>query len=181
MIKAKKRKIKKKYLKIRDNISLQRKDLASKNANDYLKEILIDYKNVLSFASMTNEIDLWPINSHLTSKKSLRLPRVKKDVLEAYSVSNLKNLTTSIYKILEPNIKNDGKINPLYIDCILVPGVVFNKNGYRLGYGKGFYDKFLKSLNHKPKIIGICFKEQYIVDDLPIEDHDFRIDEILFF
>jgi 5-formyltetrahydrofolate cyclo-ligase len=65
------------------------------------------------------------------------------------------------------------------ISCILVPGLVFDKNNYRLGYGLGFYDKLLK--NKKCPTIGIGFFEQLFKDSLPIEEHDIKLNQVMLF
>ncbi|MFH0992778.1 MAG: 5-formyltetrahydrofolate cyclo-ligase [bacterium] len=62
------------------------------------------------------------------------------------------------------------------IDLILVPGVVFDRRGYRLGYGKGYYDRYLSvSPIHA---IGVCFHFQ-LAEELPAEPHDVRMDQII--
>lgn len=87
------------------------------------------------------------------------------------------------------------------LDLVLLPGVAFTRTGYRLGHGMGHYDKYLKKLfdtnpgradisaplkgnleqkiqDNKTILIGLAFKQQ-IVDDLPIEEHDFLLDMVL--
>jgi len=58
------------------------------------------------------------------------------------------------------------------VETIIVPGAVFDYDGYRIGYGGGYYDKYLLSKHLK---IGVCFEFQ-LVDKLPIEKHDVRLD-----
>ncbi len=64
------------------------------------------------------------------------------------------------------------------IDLALIPGVAFDKYNYRLGRGLGWYDKLLKQNPHIYKI-GICYKEQ-LIDKLPTEDHDIKMDEVIY-
>ena len=59
---------------------------------------------------------------------------------------------------------------------VIVPGVIFDSNNNRMGFGKGYYDRFLK--DKKCYKIGICFKEQ-ITDNLPIDDYDIKMDEVV--
>ena len=61
---------------------------------------------------------------------------------------------------------------------IITPGVVFDKDNYRVGYGGGFYDKFFSIKNLKAKKIGVCYKEQ-IMDKVPREDYDIPVDYII--
>lgn len=73
------------------------------------------------------------------------------------------------------------------LDYIIVPGLAFTKRGERLGRGKGYYDKYLKELqlfnaerNLKPAYsVGLAFMEQ-IVDELPISEHDFKLDRVFY-
>lgn len=75
------------------------------------------------------------------------------------------------------------------IDLVLVPGVVFDLTGQRIGHGKGYYDSFLKRLNAahalrglpRPPTVGLCFDEQVLPADqnVPVEDHDVQLDFIV--
>ena len=65
---------------------------------------------------------------------------------------------------------------PEHFDFILVPGVAFSPNGYRLGRGKGFYDKFLSK--HPLYTVGVCFREQFFLD-IPFEPHDVPMNKVL--
>ncbi len=67
-------------------------------------------------------------------------------------------------------------VRPERIDLILVPGVAFDRRGYRLGYGKGYYDRYL-SVSHA-RAIGVCFHFQ-LATELPAESHDVRMDQIV--
>jgi len=64
------------------------------------------------------------------------------------------------------------------IDLVLVPALAYDHNGHRLGRGKGYYDRFLKKLN--AYTIGIAFEEQ-ILDYIPYDDNDVKIDEVIFY
>ena len=64
-----------------------------------------------------------------------------------------------------------------HLDFILVPGVAFSPNGYRLGRGKGYYDKFLSKYTN-PFTVGVCFREQFYLD-IPTEPHDIPMQRVL--
>ena len=74
--------------------------------------------------------------------------------------------------VLEPI----GDIFTGIIDLIIVPGLVFDKKLNRLGFGMGYYDKYLNS--HNIYKIGLCFNEQ-IVDFVPVESHDIKMNMII--
>ena len=61
---------------------------------------------------------------------------------------------------------------------MLVPGVSFKSDGCRLGRGKGFYDKYMSMEDFRAYKLGVCFLQQ-LVDVIPVEEHDIRMDEIL--
>lgn len=64
------------------------------------------------------------------------------------------------------------------VDVIIVPGVAFDRNCYRIGYGKGFYDRMLCQRKPESKVIGVIFDE-LLYDDMPLEDHDVAMDLVV--
>ncbi|WP_456385025.1 5-formyltetrahydrofolate cyclo-ligase [Desulfolithobacter sp.] len=77
-----------------------------------------------------------------------------------------------------PELAARRKVDPATIDLVLVPGSVFDCRGGRLGYGGGFYDRFL--CNHAPaaKRIGLAYELQ-LVDEVPVESHDQQMDMVI--
>ena len=71
----------------------------------------------------------------------------------------------------------DREKGPEHFDFILVPGVAFSPNGYRLGRGKGYYDKFLSKYSNL-FTVGVCFREQFYLD-IPTEPHDVPMNKVL--
>lgn len=99
--------------------------------------------------------------------------------LKFYEYINEESLITNKYKIKEPDSTKCKEIIP---DIIITPILCFDKNKYRLGYGKGYYDStFVELENQDNKFItlGLAFDEQLIDGDLPIEAHDKRLDFIV--
>ena len=98
-------------------------------------------------------------------------------------IAEIKDIATDLregeYKIQEP--RDDLRDNFLKSDIQLVvcPGVGFDKNGARLGRGKGCYDAFLKELKEKAKIVGFAYKCQMLNEDLPFDYHDIPMDIII--
>ena len=96
-------------------------------------------------------------------------------------VPNQTKLIKNNFDILEPQITGENffdQINKkIKLDLIFVPGLCFDKNGNRIGFGKGFYDSFLK-LNPGSIKIGCCPKE-CIVDNLPSDLWDIRVDMVI--
>ncbi|MEG2199082.1 MAG: 5-formyltetrahydrofolate cyclo-ligase, partial [Anaerovorax sp.] len=85
--------------------------------------------------------------------------------------------------IWEPNLHKRGLpkpslINPAEIDLVILPGVAFDLEGNRLGYGKGCYDRFLPKLKPQAKKIALAYEFQ-IVKAIPIQPFDVKIDGFL--
>ncbi|MGM0414990.1 MAG: 5-formyltetrahydrofolate cyclo-ligase, partial [Bacillota bacterium] len=90
------------------------------------------------------------------------------------------DLTEGNYGILEP-INSNFKLEPYFLDLIIVPGLVFSHKGFRIGYGGGFYDRFLaraKTKNSDPLKISFVYKE-FIIDKIPTNQYDLPVDYII--
>ncbi len=69
-------------------------------------------------------------------------------------------------------------VEPSKLDAVFVPGVAFDRRGGRLGHGEGYYDRFLARVGANTRIIGVCLDQQ-IVDEVPVETHDVRMQALL--
>lgn len=118
------------------------------------------------------------IEKALSMGKRVAVPKtVKGEGLWAIEIKSLKELSTGLFGIMEPkNVEN--RVDPKELDLVIVPGIAFDMRGYRLGYGAGYYDRFLPELRQGVKKIALAFEMQ-IVDLLPAEKHDVRMDAIL--
>lgn len=121
-----------------------------------------------------NEVDTTGIIRRLFEKgKTVLLPKVEGKHIVPVKVENLNRLNTGYAGIKEPSGKPfEGKI-----DIIVVPAVAFDIRGYRLGYGKGFYDRFLERKEDTLKI-GLAYDFQ-ILDQIPVHQHDVPVDIII--
>lgn len=128
-------------------------------------------KTILVYMSHKNEVDV--IN--FIKNKNIVLPRVNNETLDLYLIESSDDLEEGTYGIMEPKT-SCKKVRPDDIDLAFIPGVAFDKNGHRIGYGKGFYDKLGKILNC-PKF-GLAYDFQ-IVDKIPFESHDIPVDLII--
>ncbi|MDK2821668.1 MAG: 5-formyltetrahydrofolate cyclo-ligase [Clostridia bacterium] len=81
------------------------------------------------------------------------------------------DLQSSTYGILEPRPETLRPLDPELIDLVIAPGVAFDNYGNRLGYGAGYYDRFLTKLNSEAVVIALAFKEQIVSNVYP-EAHD---------
>lgn len=118
----------------------------------------------------------------LDDGKMLLLPRVNTEErrLDLYEVENLdQDLEAGTWGIREPKPDLCRRVVPAAIDFALVPGVAFDRRGARLGYGGGYYDRLLASCSGPcPFLVAAAFELQ-MVDEVPLEEHDARVDLIL--
>ncbi len=136
-------------------------------------------KIILLFAPHSNEPDTWPLlSAAFTANKIVALPKFMADKNHyiACRVENLeRDFSQGQFGIREPNPECiEIPLNRL--DLALVPGIGFDTMGRRLGRGKGFYDRLLAQIPGTK--CGVCFDEQ-IVETIPTEPHDVRVNYIL--
>ncbi len=131
--------------------------------------LYVDFRNEVA----TREI----ISDLLDLGKEVYLPVTLKyeKKLIPKRIFSLDDLVFGAYGILEPRIDAPTIDNSL-LDVVIVPGSVFDKNGYRTGYGGGYYDRFLESTDALK--VGVCFDFQ-LVDDVFPEEHDKKMDFII--
>jgi 5-formyltetrahydrofolate cyclo-ligase len=126
---------------------------------------------VCAFSALVGEpdvLDSWP------DGKRIALPRVEGDDLKFHWVAGRAELQPGRFGILEPAAEAPAAGDDF--DLILVPGMAFDLRGGRLGRGRGFYDRFLRTALGLR--VGVCFEDQ-IVDDVPSEAHDLRMDFVI--
>lgn len=134
---------------------------------------------IMCFISFGDEVNTHEfIKKSIDESKKILVPITIPETREL-KLSHLKDfneLEIGHYNILTPKKEFTRYTSPEEIDLIIVPGVVFDTEGYRIGYGGGYYDRFLSDLMNKPKI-SIAFDLQ-IVERVPREDFDIPVDYI---
>lgn len=144
---------------------------------------LPEYQNskvIAAYSALDDEVDLTNIiNECLVSGKTICLPKVSNESsMVFYKIDSLKDLKKGCFNILEPTSDKEKEIECSNIELFLIPGVAFDKNYNRLGYGKGYYDNFL--INSKGAKIGVAFKEQ-VMDSFEnlVNENDIKMDKII--
>ena len=128
---------------------------------------------VAIYNSMGSEVNTKElIQSSILHKNVVLLPKVKDKRLIFVKVDENTRYEYSSFHIEEP-VSNEEYQGP--IDLIIVPGVAFTKDGKRLGYGGGYYDRYLEGRNIPT--LALAFESQ-IVEDIPTEEHDIRVDRV---
>lgn len=118
-------------------------------------------QRIMAFASIANEVDLLPLLEQWRREgRTILLPRVEKEgSMEAIEWKGWDHVKPGPFGIREPI---GEPFDPANIDVVLTPGLVFDYRGYRLGYGKGYYDRYLSRLRQGAFICGVCYEFQVI-------------------
>ena len=131
------------------------------------------------FISMPDEPDTRPIIEHCwSSRKKIAVPVVLPDTFELFhsEIKSFDDLDYGMHGTQEPSPKRQKKINPESFDLVIVPGVAFDRQGGRLGHGKGYYDRFLEQASAFR--LGLTFNCQ-LLETVPTELHDVPMNAIL--
>ncbi len=169
---------------LREDIELAKKGYSETDLRRYSEQIFQkltqtkvfeEAKCVLAYYSFKGEVFTHDFIDEFAKEKKIVLPVVKKDILVLREYRGKDNLLMSDYGILEPTGPDFTDYSQ--IDLGIIPGVMFDRNLYRLGRGKGYYDKLL-SLFDAVYLIGVCFSFQ-LKDKTPIESHDIRMNCVI--
>ncbi len=133
---------------------------------------------VCSFYSIGSEIDLSLLNRRLAQSGRLIANRLEGEMLVPYRVLSEEHLVVSPLGFPEPDPLRCQKASLSEIALILVPGLGFDKEKYRIGYGKGYYDRFLATVKGTPTA-GVGFREQLLDHLIPRDPWDIPVRELL--
>lgn len=172
--------LRKKYLFQRQQLSL--KAVSSISERIYNKVFNTkwykDAKSLFTYVSVKNEVDtIFLIIKALDDHRKVAVPKTYKNgIMKFYTIQSLEDLKTSKFGLLEP-IHTDNEAVPDETTLMLVPGVVFDYSCNRIGYGAGYYDRYLKRFPNA-KTIGLAFDIQ-MIESIPCNGHDIPMDIIL--
>ncbi len=136
---------------------------------------------VLFFASFRSEVSTFPIMEEaLRLGKSVLLPRVNahKRELRLFEIRGIDELSPGYMRIPEPAVSGKRERDVNDASLVVLPGAAFDPEGDRLGYGGGYYDRLLARLTRKIPLVALAYEEQ-IVDSLPFDVHDIKVDVIV--
>ncbi len=166
--------LRKKYKEKRDNI----KNKVTKDNLIYQKVInnkdILSSKTLLIYISINSEIDTIKIINYFLNTKNIAVPKIIDNNMFFCYVTNLNDLTPGKYNIPEPT--NENIVTDFDNAICIVPGICYDKENYRVGYGKGYYDRFLSK--NKIKTIGLCYKE-CMIEKIDNDKYDYKIDEVI--
>ncbi len=160
-----------------------------KSAQSKLKSMVIGTKlladekicmadTILLYASFKSEVDTWHIAHNLLLKNvQIAYPKcMDNNIMTFHIINKLNQLNNAVYGICEPDISLPEPEITSRTVCI-VPALAFTEKGGRLGYGGGYYDRFLSKY---PEIytVGLAY-EKCIAETLPLEEHDIKVKSII--
>lgn len=176
-------------VEIRQNIIKKRNEIGLKDKlirDDMIKDKLLNsdfYKqsnNIFIYVSCGSEVDTKSIiKIAMKEGKRIFVPRIIKETKEmkAIEIESLYELERNTYGILEPK-NSSNVIDKNEIDIIIVPGIAFDYVGNRIGYGGGYYDRYLNEIALKRNKIALVYDFQ-LIDRLESEQHDVSVDYII--
>ena len=139
----------------------------------------VSAQSFLCYISKSEEIDTESIiEKLLKSSKTVAAPKMRDSEgnMDFYVISSLDDTQKSVFGVREPKLNSCKKLSDFSNSVCIIPALAFDKNGYRLGYGKGCYDKFLKDFSGLK--IGLCY-EKCFVDELPKGEFDIAADIVV--
>lgn len=167
-----KKELRLKYRSIRKSININNELI---QANLYKLFNDLEFDKILIYVSNKEEVDTYGIiDECFKLNKKVYVPKCIDNSMSFYQINSINDLELGSFNIYEPitNIKLDNFDNSI---CI-VPGIVFDNKGNRIGYGKGYYDRFLVNY-HFPKI-GLTVNELLIYNVYP-DKYDIKVDYIV--
>ena len=175
---AQKAKLRAHYLNARSKMPPEYRQKLSDAVCQSLKKIVINEKakSIHGFIPFGTEVDILPfLRFCFESNLTVVTPKIQKKPEMLHLITpNLDDLKKNKFGIKETN---SSTVFEGHYDLILVPGVVYDQFGYRVGYGGGYYDYFLKQHANALKI-GVGFPLQYI-EHVPRENHDIAVDQLV--
>ena len=178
-------------IEIRKNILEQRSKISYEEIRNWSQKItdnffslkeLRDAKKIMSFVTKGKEVNTFRLMQRLLDEAYLLyVPFTVKDgaALGTAEINDLDaDLKQGVFDVLEPLDMMRDETPSEDLDIIIVPGLVFNKAGYRIGYGGGYYDSFLAEYGINSLKVGFCYS-QFIKDKFPIKEHDVAVDIII--
>ena len=127
------------------------------------------------YVSLPKEVYTIPLIEHAFATKIVCTPRIENGVMHFYAIQSLQDLKEGHFHVLEPT--TNQRIKPQAIDCMIVPMLAYDKRNYRVGYGKGYYDKYFHS-GYRGYKLGLAYDFQE-VDHIDEDQYDIALDEII--
>lgn len=167
--------------KLRENYKIIRKNIQNKEEQNSIifnkvitNKKILKSSTLLTYVSFNDEIDTINIIKYFLGKKKIAVPKIENNTMYFYYINSLNDLKNGYFNILEPT--TNKKVIDFKDTTCIVPGICFDINNYRIGYGKGFYDRFLSNKN----IYTICLSyKETLIKKIPIDKYDINLNEVI--
>lgn len=170
---------------------MQRRDALNTQARKVMNSRILEYfiqsewyqqSSVLfTYLNSRSEVDTHAIVHYAwKDHREVLVPRTtnKKGMMEAVELNTMEQLVPGKFGLMEPE-PSIPPTNPSIIDLILAPGLAFDRQGYRIGYGGGYYDRFMVNTPPPAKRVGLAYSFQISEDPLPRDHNDLKVDALL--
>ena len=172
---------------IRSSIQSNRLALSPHQVEEFSAQIRVPFLSLETYAragtigcyvSVKNEVDTKGIILDALSKgKRVSVPLTGPEgALSHVEIRSLDELKPARFGLLEPSTSNTDEICPGELDLVVVPGVGFDKSCNRIGFGAGYYDRYLEQVPASK--VGLAYDFQ-ILEEVPTESHDVQLDIVI--
>ena len=162
-------------LEQRSQISRKEVKEKSRKIQKKVLEVIGEDDTVMSYVSYRNEVETYLLIEKLLHRKQvLAVPKVSGAEIKAYRIESMEELEENSRGIREP--EKAEEISKTCIDTCIVPGVKFDIKGNRIGYGKGYYDRFLE--NFQGQKIGPTY-QKLMEEKIPSDKWDIAMNKIV--
>lgn len=137
-------------------------------------------KVIFIFVSFRSEVDTHRIiRKALEDGKVVGVPKVasKAEGMKVFRIDRMEDLEAGYFGVLEPK-EGCPEIPSGDIDLIVMPGAAFDREGGRMGYGQGFYDRYIAEAGREIRKVALAYRMQ-VMDKVPMDENDMRVDDII--
>lgn len=177
--------IRKEMLSKRNSMAKDEVKEKSKKITDTLKKIPVykTSKTIMIYLNFGNEIDSSEIiKDCIDSGKTVVLPycnHTDKSITPTKIKSMDIDLTINKMGYGQPSEDSLDPVDNSEIDLIILPGLAFDRKGFRVGFGAGYYDRFLGKMNYEATTIGLAYDYQIVDSFIKMESYDIPVDYVL--
>ena len=170
---------------LRKEIGLKKRAMTAAQIEDYSRELAgrlyeTDFykeaKSLYCYLPYNQEVRTWPILAQAKADgKRVAVPKVYGDKMKFLWLDDFTQVAEGAYTIPEPIF--DEPVADDETALIIMPGLAFDPAGHRVGYGGGFYDRYLEAHPHH-RLVALCYPFQ-LFEHLDVEDHDVPVDLVI--
>ena len=171
-----KKTLRKKFISERNSLASDYRNSSANTIFTTLEEqnFFESSEKIFIYVGFGSEITTETFIKKWINKKQIFVPKIENGKMNLIRLKSWDELAPGHFGVLEPTSSDyyEGKI-----DLVVTPSIVFDNNGYRLGYGKGYYDKYFSSREYDISV-GLSY-HKLLQDNVPKEDHDIKVDVII--